>query len=96
MAGIGNPFENTCILNGVAIVAILLNCALITHYGRRRVMLTTGLVFCGITQLLIAAIYNARPGETSTSQAVVAFTVLYLFGFNVCPSPFPSPHFRKC
>lgn len=84
MAGIGQPFENACILNGVAIIAILLNCALITRYGRRRVVLTIGLIVCGLTQLLIAVVYHASPGETSTGQAVVALTVLYLFGFNVC------------
>ncbi|KAK0710238.1 general substrate transporter [Lasiosphaeria miniovina] len=82
MAGIGQPFENSCILNGVGIVAILINSALITNFGRRRVFLVSGLVLCGLAQLLTAVVYTVNPGTKSTGQAIVALAVIYIFGYN--------------
>jgi hypothetical protein len=83
MAGIGDAFANSCILNAVGIVAILINSALITHFGRRRVFLVTGLTFCGIAQLVTAAVYQANPGAKSTGQAIVGLAVVYILGYNV-------------
>ncbi|KAK4033812.1 hypothetical protein C8A01DRAFT_49691 [Parachaetomium inaequale] len=82
MAGIGNAFENSCILISVGVVAILINSALITHFGRRRVFLVTGLILCGIAQLLTAVIYQVNPGAKSTGQAIVALAVVYILGYN--------------
>ncbi|SPQ23489.1 ed6c590e-0083-4974-8011-9bb327d74cdd [Thermothielavioides terrestris] len=82
MAGIGDAFANSCILNAVGIVAILINSALITHFGRRRVFLVTGLTFCGIAQLVTAAVYQANPGAKSTGQAIVGLAVVYILGYN--------------
>jgi hypothetical protein len=86
MAGIGNAFENSCILISVGVVAILINSALITHFGRRRVFLVTGLIVCGISQLLTAVIYQVNPGAKSTGQAIVALAVVYILGYNVSTS----------
>ncbi len=86
MAGIGNAFENACILSAVGIVAILINSALITHFGRRRVFLISGLILCGIAQLLTAVVYTVHPGTQSTGQAIVALSVVYIVGYNVCTS----------
>lgn len=83
MAGIGNAFENSCILISVGVVAILINSAIITRYGRRRVFLVTGLTLCGLTQLLMAVVYQVNPGAKSTGQAVVALAILYIFAYNV-------------
>jgi len=82
MAGIGSAFENSCILNAVGVVAIIVNSFVITKYGRRRVFMMTGLILCGITQLIMAAVYNASPGTRSTSKAVVALSVLYIIAYN--------------
>ena len=57
MANVGNASENSCILTAVGVVGILINIALITHAGHRRVFLTTGLVICGFSQLIVAAVY---------------------------------------
>jgi hypothetical protein len=89
MAGIGNAFENACILNAVGIVAILVNSALITHFGRRRVFLVSGLILCGIAQLVTAVVYTANPGTKSTGQAIVGLSVVYILGYNVC-APLPA------
>ncbi|KXX82708.1 Hexose transporter 2 [Madurella mycetomatis] len=82
MAGIGNPFENSCILNSIGVVAILVNSALVTRFGRRRVFLISGLLLCGVAQLLSAVIYHVNPGAKSTGQAIVGLSVVYIFAFN--------------
>lgn len=70
MAGVGSAFENSCILTGVGVFIILVNSAIITRYGRRRVFLTTGLIICGICQLIVAAVYTANPGTKSTGKVI--------------------------
>lgn len=83
MAGIGNAFENSCILISVGVVAILINSALITHFGRRRVFLVSGLLLCGLAQLLTAVVHHVNPGAKSTGQAIVALAVIYILSYNV-------------
>ncbi|KAK3303816.1 general substrate transporter [Chaetomium strumarium] len=82
MAGIGDAFQNSCILISVGVVAILINSALVTHYGRRRVFLITGLFLCGLAQLLTAIVYQVNPGAKSTGQAIVGLAVVYILGYN--------------
>lgn len=83
MANIGNSFENSCILTAVGVFAIILNSAVVTHIGRRRVFLTVGLFICGLSQLLTAVIYTVRPGTQSTGKGIVALAIIYIFGYNV-------------
>lgn len=88
MANIGNSFENSCILVAVGVVAILINSAVVTHIGRRRVFLTLGLLICGLSQLLTAVIYTVKPGTVSTGRAIVGLAVVYIMAYNVsrtCP-----------
>ncbi|ROV89389.1 hypothetical protein VSDG_08647 [Cytospora chrysosperma] len=82
MANIGNSFENNCILTGVGVAGILINSAVITHIGRRRVFLMIGLLICGLSQLLTAVIYTVQPGTKSTGRAVVGLAVLYILAYN--------------
>ncbi|KAH7379763.1 MFS transporter [Cadophora sp. MPI-SDFR-AT-0126] len=103
MAAVGNAFENTCILTGVGVFVILVNSAIITRYGRRRVFLTTGLIICGICQLIIAAVYTASPRSRSTGKLIVGISVLYIVGYNgmvatyawLCGGEFPSQRLRS-
>jgi hypothetical protein len=83
MANVGNAFENSCILSAVGVVAILINIALVTHVGRRRVFLTSGLLICGFSQLIVAAVYTVHPGTESTGRAIVGLSVVFIVGFNV-------------
>jgi hypothetical protein len=89
MAGIGNPFANSCIMISAGVVAILINSALITHFGRRRVFLVPGLILCGMAQLLTAVVYQANPGAASTGQAIVGLAIVYILAYNV--GAFQSP-----
>ena len=68
MAHVGSAFENACILVAVGVVAILINSAIITRWGRRRVFLTVGMTICGITQLIVAVVYQQKGPSTSTGK----------------------------
>lgn len=93
MAGIGNPFGNSCIMISAGVVAILVNSALVTHFGRRRVFLVPGLILCGVAQLLTAVVYQANPGAASTGQAVVGLAIVYILAYNVGILPMPLHNF---
>ncbi|KAI4729220.1 MFS transporter [Aureobasidium sp. EXF-10728] len=82
MAGVGNSFQNSCILTGVGVVAIILNTCVITRFGRRRLFLITGLLACGIMQLIIAIVYTVKPSSPAASKVIVALSVIYIFSYN--------------
>lgn len=82
MAGVGKPFENAVVLVTVGVIAIIINTMVITKYGRRRVFLVSGLLLCGVVQLIIAAVYDAQPTADSTLKLIVAMTVIYILGYN--------------
>jgi len=83
IANIGSAFENSCILVAIGVVAILVNSAVVTHIGRRRVFLFTGLIFCGLAQLFTAVAWTVAPGTAATGKAIVGLAVLYILGYNV-------------
>lgn len=103
MANVGKPFENACILTAVGVVIIILNSCIITKYGRRRVFLCTGMIICGICQLIVAIIYTTHPGTQSTGKAIVGVSVVYIIGYNglvssyawLCGGEFPSQRLRS-
>jgi SP family sugar:H+ symporter-like MFS transporter len=68
MANVGSPFMNSCILIAVGIVAVTVNSCIISKVGRRRVFLMVGLSMCGVTQMIIAAVYHVNPGTTRTGK----------------------------
>ncbi|USP78248.1 general substrate transporter [Curvularia clavata] len=73
MANVGSPFMNTCILTAVGVLVITVNSCVISKIGRRRVFLVTGLLICGVTQIIIAAVYHANPGTTTTGKVILSF-----------------------
>ena len=83
MANVGDAFENSCILTAVGVVAIMINIAVVTRIGRRRLFLTVGLILCGFSQLIVAAIYTVHPGTEATGKAIVGLSMLFIFGYNV-------------
>jgi hypothetical protein len=68
MANVGSPFMNSCILTAVGVLAVMVNSSVISKIGRRRVFLMTGLTLCGITQIIIAAVYHVNPGTPGTGK----------------------------
>jgi hypothetical protein len=82
MAKVTNPFAMTNVLSCMGLIAIILNSLIIVKYGRRRVLLMTGLLFCGVLQLIIAIVYTKQPGTKSTGNVTVGLSCIYLFSYN--------------
>jgi MFS transporter, SP family, sugar:H+ symporter len=84
MAGVGNAFENSCILSGVGVAAILFCVAIMPRFGRRRRFLTTSLIICGFAQLIVALIYTKRNKNNPemTGKLIVAFSIIYIVAYN--------------
>lgn len=88
MAHVGNAFENSCILSGVGVFALLANSFIITRYGRRRLLMITGLAICGITQLIMAVVYTVEPGTQKSGKVLVGMSVVYIVAYNGMISPY--------
>lgn len=88
MANVGNAFENSCILTGVGVAALLATALLITKFGRRRVMMISGFILCGISQLVIAVVYTVHPNTESSGKALVGLSILYIIGYNSLVAPY--------
>lgn len=82
MAKVSNPFAMSNVLSCIGIIAIIANSLIIVKFGRRRVLLMTGLLLCGILQLIIAIVYTKQPGTSSTGMVIVALSCLYMFSYN--------------
>ncbi|KAL8409902.1 hypothetical protein RB594_008116 [Gaeumannomyces avenae] len=82
MANVQDPFGMSCVLSTVGLVALLANSLIVVRYGRRRVLIGTGLVTCAVLQLIIAIVYQQRPGQSSTGQVLVALSCLYMASYN--------------
>ncbi|KAI1266909.1 MFS monosaccharide transporter-like protein [Xylariaceae sp. FL1019] len=88
MAGVGNSFENSCILTGAGVASLLFNALVITKYGRRRVMMISGFILCGLTQLAIAVVYTVEPGTRRSGQVLVGLSVAYIVSYNALISTY--------
>lgn len=73
---------NTCILTAVGVVVIMVNSAVISKIGRRRVFLMAGMSICGVSQFIVAAVYHVHPGTVSTGKVIVGMSVVYIMGYN--------------
>lgn len=82
MAGVGKPFEMSIVLVCVGVIAVIINTLIITRFGRRRVFLVVGLTLCGLVQLILAAVFDARPKAPSTLKLLVGLSVVYILAYN--------------
>ncbi|KAH9905427.1 general substrate transporter [Xylariomycetidae sp. FL2044] len=82
MAKIANAFGMSCVLTAVGLVAIIINSLIVVRYGRRRVLLMSGLATCGFLQLIVAVVYDKAPNATVTGQVIVAMSSLYMMSYN--------------
>ena len=90
MARVPNPFAMSCVLSTVGLIALVANSLIIVRYGRRRVLLTTGLFFCGILQLIIAVVYDKNPGTVQTGKVIVGLSTFYISSYNVSLDGHPN------
>lgn len=82
MAKVSNPFAMSNVLSTIGILAILANSLIIMKFGNRRVLLMTGLLLCGILQLIVAIVYDKKPGTTTTGTIIISLSSLYMFSYN--------------
>ncbi|KAF2640727.1 monosaccharide transporter-like protein [Massarina eburnea CBS 473.64] len=88
MAKVTNPFAMSNVLSTIGIIAIIANSLIIIRFGRRRVLLMTGLLLCGLLQLIIAIVYMKQPGTKSTGMVIVALSCIYMFSYNGMIAPY--------
>ncbi|KAI1077890.1 putative maltose permease [Whalleya microplaca] len=88
MANVGNAFENSCILTGVGVAALLANALLITKFGRRRLMMISGFSLCGLSQLIIAVMYTVEPMTERSGKVLVGMSVVYIVAYNAMVAPY--------
>ncbi len=93
MARVKDPFAMSCVLSTIGLIALVMNSLIVVRYGRRRVLLMTGLITCGVLQLIIAVTYDKHPGAPSTGKVLVALSCLYMMSYNVCSSRIR--HFKR-
>ncbi|CAI4213861.1 unnamed protein product [Parascedosporium putredinis] len=78
MARTPDAFGMSCIVNAMGLIAIIANSLIVVKYGKRRVLLVNGLIICGVLQLIVAIVYDKKPGEKITGQVLIAMTCLYM------------------
>ena len=83
MAQVKAAFAMTCVLSAVGLLAIVINSLIVVRWGRRRVLIINGLIWCGILQLIIAIVYDKMPGQVVAGRVTVALSSLYMFSYNV-------------
>ncbi|ETN45178.1 uncharacterized protein HMPREF1541_10055 [Cyphellophora europaea CBS 101466] len=82
MANVDDPFAMSNVLSTAGLAAIILNSLIVVRYGRRRVLLITGLLVCGCLQLIIAIVYDHKPGTTATGKVIVGLSCIYMMSYN--------------
>lgn len=103
MAGVNAPFQNTCIMSGVSAFVLIVNGLVITKYGFRRILLTWGMVLCGLSQLIMAAVYTVHPGTILTGKVIVGCSIFNQISYTglistyaiLCAGEFPSQRLRS-
>lgn len=72
MAGISDSFERQVGLSASSLALALLNGALVTKIGSRRLGLSLGLVICGICNAVLAILYTATPGSRAAGIVMIS------------------------
>ncbi|KAL2861196.1 general substrate transporter [Aspergillus lucknowensis] len=82
VANVGDPFKWIIVTNCVGLAGLFTTWTIVTHVGRRRIILA-GCMLCTIPMLLMAAVYSA-PGVSPNGAgiALVVLVSIYVFGFN--------------
>ncbi|KAF4626102.1 hypothetical protein G7Y89_g12058 [Cudoniella acicularis] len=76
------PFRRHLHHAGTGAFVLIINSAIITRYGRRRVFLGWGMLFCGASQLVMAAVYTKFPMTTLAGKVTVGCTIFNLIFYN--------------
>jgi hypothetical protein len=103
MAKVADPFAMSNVLSAISILAFIANSFIVVRFGNRRNLLMTGLIICGILQLIIATVYHKSPNAKSTGKVTVGLTGIYMFSYNgmistyawLCGGELPTQRLRS-
>jgi hypothetical protein len=103
MAKVADPFAMSNVLSAISILAFIANSFIVVRFGNRRNLLMTGLIICGILQLIIATVYHKYPNAKSTGKVTVGLTGIYMFSYNgmistyawLCGGELPTQRLRS-
>ncbi|KAH8712200.1 monosaccharide transporter-like protein [Phaeosphaeriaceae sp. PMI808] len=103
MAKVSDPFAMSNVLSAISILAFVANSFIVVRFGNRRNLLMTGLLVCGILQLIIATVYQHNPNAKSTGKVTVGLTGIYMFSYNgmistyawLCGGELPTQRLRS-
>jgi hypothetical protein len=103
MAKVSDPFAMSNVLSAISILAFIANSFIVVRFGNRRVLLMTGLIVCGLLQLIIATVYQQHPNAKSTGKVTVGLTGIYMFSYNgmistyawLCGGELPTQRLRS-
>jgi hypothetical protein len=103
MAKVSDPFAMSNVLSAISILAFVANSFIVVRFGNRRNLLMTGLIICGILQLIIATVYQQYPNAKSTGKVTVGLTGIYMFSYNgmistyawLCGGELPTQRLRS-
>ncbi|CBF79152.1 hypothetical protein AN7067.2 [Aspergillus nidulans FGSC A4] len=87
-ANVGDPFKWIIVTNCVGLAGLFTTWAIVTHVGRRRIILA-GCVICTLPMLVMAAVYSApNVSADGAGIALVVIVSIYVFGFNFGLEPY--------
>jgi sugar porter (SP) family MFS transporter len=79
-SGISNAFVVTMITSVVNVVGTVPGLILVEKWGRRP-LLMCGAIGMSVCQMIVASVGTARPHDSSTSKALIAFVCFYIMFF---------------
>ena len=74
-------------MTAAGLVATLISMWVITKIGRRTILLS-GFLIQAICMLILATIYRGSKLSVTAGKVLVAFTIIYLFFYNMCIAPY--------
>lgn len=87
VAGQTKAFEVSVGMTAAGLVATLISMWVITKVGRRTILLV-GFFVQAICMLILAVVYRNNTLSVAAGKALVAFTIIYLFFYNMCIAPY--------
>jgi MFS family permease len=87
IAGQTKAFEESVGMTAAGLAATLFSMWLITRIGRRTILLI-GFATQAVCMLIVALVYQYKSTSPIGGKVLVAFTIIYLFFYNMCVAPY--------
>jgi len=87
ITGQTKAFEEVVGMTAAGLIATLFSMWLITRIGRRTILLI-GFATQAACMLIAALVYQFHPTSVAGGRALVSFTIIFLFFYNMCIAPY--------